>query len=162
MRLEILMPARIALAATLAVALCVASFPASAAVSLFTFDELEQLYAVDTPPAELATKLDTLLSTPFVDNSASAAGVQPVRPEITGLERGLRVAMWNIERGLEYQAIVGAFRGSSAFETFINPSEYPSGSAERVALTKEVALLQSADVVILNEVDWGEIGRAHV
>lgn len=155
MRSKILTRTRIALAATLAAALCGTSLPASAAVSLFTFDELEQLYAVDTPPAELAAKLDTLLSTPFVDNSASSAGVQPVRPEIAGPERGLRVAMWNIERGLEYQAIVGAFRGPSAFQTFINSSEYPQGSAERTALTKEVALLQSADIVVLNEVDWG-------
>lgn len=131
------------------------SLPTHAAAALFSFDELEQLYAVETPNAELGAKLEALLGTAFVDNSATSAGVVPVRPELGSIGKGLRVAMWNIERGIEYQAVAGAFRGLSAFETFINPTEYPRGSSERAALAREVAQLRSADIVILNESDWG-------
>lgn len=146
---------RAAIAAVIGLAFALPCAPANAAASLLSFDELEQLYAVDTPPPELGAKLDALLNTPFVENSASSAGAEPVRPEFAGLGRGLRVAMWNIERGIEYQAIVGAFRGAAAFETFINKVEYPRGSSERAALSQELAQLRSADVVVLNEVDWG-------
>lgn len=123
--------------------------------SLLDFDELESLYAVDPPSAELAKKLDSLLETAFVDNSATAAGTKPVKPELGALGRGLRVAMWNIERGIEYQAIAGAFRGLAGFETFIDSAEFPRGTAERAALSREVAQLRAADVIVLNECDWG-------
>ena len=83
---------RAAIAAVIGLAFALPCAPANAAASLLSFDELEQLYAVDTPPPELGAKLDALLNTPFVENSASSAGAEPVRPEFAGLGRGLRVA----------------------------------------------------------------------
>lgn len=48
-----------------------------------TYDEIIQLYKEDVPPEPLAGKLQRLLTTPFLDNSASDAGVTPVnRPSV--------------------------------------------------------------------------------
>ena len=45
---------------------------------LFTYAELIQLYENKVPPEALQVKLDRLLTTPFINNAASARGVQPL------------------------------------------------------------------------------------
>ena len=74
-----------------------------------TYDEIIQLYQQDAPPAPLAAKLHRLLNTPFVNNDASNSGVVPVKPVVRQLGPVLRVVQWNIERGLEFDAVRFAF-----------------------------------------------------
>src|SRR6266496_4845873 len=61
------------------------------APELFTYNELVQLYDQDTPPANLQDKLHRFLTTPFVNNAASARGVKPLLPNSTKLGKFLRV-----------------------------------------------------------------------
>ncbi|MET0649093.1 MAG: endonuclease/exonuclease/phosphatase family protein [Pyrinomonadaceae bacterium] len=125
------------------------------APELLTYDELVQLYEQETPPEALQNKLRLLLTTPFVSNAATARGTRPLLPSTAKLGRFLRVAMWNIERGLEYDAIRLAFTDAAGFARLLDSSAYPRGSEKRKLTLEQVALLKQADVVVLNEVDFG-------
>lgn len=67
----------------------------------------------------------------------------------------MRIAFWNIERGLEYEAIERAFRGSAAFSEILDGATHPPRSEKRYDVLHESILLKDADVIVLNEVDWG-------
>src|SRR5664279_4478243 len=67
---------------------------------LFTYDELVQL-SLDQPLSpELAEKLQTITTTPFINNEAYYRGAKPRPLEVKGIGPSLRVAEWNIERGI--------------------------------------------------------------
>lgn len=133
----------------------VAANAQSQAPELLTYDELVQLYEQETPPAALQNKLRLLLATPFVSNAASARGASPLLPSTPKLGKFVRVVQWNIERGLEYDAIKSAFTDAAAFARLTDSSEYPRGSEKRRLILQQVQLLKQADVVVLNEVDFG-------
>jgi endonuclease/exonuclease/phosphatase family metal-dependent hydrolase len=140
----------------LAVCLFAATVPARDDVSagLFSYAELKTLYEQQPLSGSLESKLNRLLTTPFVDNSrAGNAPAQLSRSQRLG--EFLRVAQWNIERGLEYDAIEAAFTGEAAFEALLDPKEYPAGSEKRLEILEEARALRGADVIVLNEVDWG-------
>jgi endonuclease/exonuclease/phosphatase family metal-dependent hydrolase len=122
---------------------------------LLTHDELVRLYEQATPTADLQNKLQRLLTTPFVSNAATARGVRPLLPVAPRLGKFLRVVQWNIERGLEYDAIKVAFTDAAGFGRLLNPAAYPRRSEKRKLVLRQVALLKQADVVVLNEVDFG-------
>ena len=122
---------------------------------MLTYDELVQLYEQETPPEALQNKLRLLLTTPFVSNSASARGVRPLLPRTAKLGQFLRVVEWNIERGLEYDAIKRAFTDAAGFARLIDSNAYPRGSEKRKRVLQQVALMKQADVIVLNEVDFG-------
>ncbi|HEV7746474.1 MAG TPA: endonuclease/exonuclease/phosphatase family protein [Pyrinomonadaceae bacterium] len=122
---------------------------------LLTYNELVQLYEQKVPPEALQNKLNSLLTTPFVSNAASSRGVQPLVPSSPDLGQFVRVVAWNIERGLEYDAIQSAFTNPTRFAALIDSSLYPRGSAARKEILEQVALMKQADVIVLNEVDWG-------
>jgi endonuclease/exonuclease/phosphatase family metal-dependent hydrolase len=122
---------------------------------LLTYDELVQLYEQDAPPLALQNKLNHLLTTPFVSNAASARGVTPLLPRTVRLGPFLRIVQWNIERGLEYDAIRSAFLDAASFGKLIDSKDYPRGSEKRQLILQQVALMKKADVIVLNEVDWG-------
>ncbi len=125
------------------------------APELLTYDELVQLYEQETPPAALQDKLNLLLTTPFVSNAASARGVTPLLPRAAKLGQFLRVGEWNIERGLEYDAVRLAFTDAAGFARLIDSKAYPRGGEKRRRVLQQVALLKQADVIVLNEVDFG-------
>lgn len=125
------------------------------APELLTYQELVQLYEQETPPDALQNKLRRLLTTPFVSNEAAARGVKPLLPTTAKLGRFLRVVEWNIERGLEYEAIRSAFTDPQGFAKLMDSSEYPREAAKRKQVLQQVALMKQADVIVLNEVDWG-------
>ena len=125
------------------------------APELLTYNELVQLYEQETPPDALQNKLRRLLTTPFVSNAASVRGVQPRLPSSAKLGKFLRVVEWNIERGLEYDAVRMAFTDAVGFAKLLDPSTYPRLSKKRKLVLQQVALMKQADVIVLNEVDWG-------
>ena len=120
---------------------------------LFTYAELIQLNETPNPPQGLQVKLDRLLSTPFISNSAS--GRAPGLPRTPQLGTFVRVVQWNIERGIEYDAIRAALGDSAHFSRLIDTSAYPRTSNDRKEILRQVALMKQADVIVLNEVDWG-------
>ena len=124
-------------------------------LELLSHAELVQLYQDVNPPEDLQRKLTTLLNTPFVDNSATTRGVRPLKPQTPEVGQFLRIAFWNIERGLEYEAIERAFRGSAAFSEILDGATHPPRSEKRYDVLNESILLKDADVIVLNEVDWG-------
>src|SRR5215211_5210510 len=73
--------------------------------ALLSFDELIALYENKTLPAPLAGKLDHLLGTPFVDNGAATNKAEVPRTSSPQIRPVLRVAHWNIERGLAFEDI---------------------------------------------------------
>jgi endonuclease/exonuclease/phosphatase family metal-dependent hydrolase len=114
--------------------------------ALFTYNELVALYENDPPSQELSTKLTKLLSTPFVNNSF---GTRPGKTSSV-----LRVATWNIERGLEFDALKAALTNDQRFFRRLKPAM--RGSRFNLAqILEQATALSRADIVILNEVDWG-------
>src|SRR5262245_65371627 len=75
---------------------------------LLTYNELVELYENAEPAPPLANKLTRLLTTPFVNNSFG------LRPAATR-DGFVRVATWNIERGLEFDAVKAALTNDQRF-----------------------------------------------
>jgi endonuclease/exonuclease/phosphatase family metal-dependent hydrolase len=125
------------------------------APELFTYDELVQLSEKEELSAVLQVKLERLLTSPFVNNAAFARGIRSRLPESVKLGTFLRIVQWNIERGIEYEAIRSAFTDPTRFANLIDASAYPRQSRARKLILQQVALMQQADVIVLNEVDWG-------
>lgn len=121
---------------------------------LLNYKDLVQLYEEDNPPEDLGRRLTELLNTPFVDNTATSHGVKPLKAIAPGFGKSLRVAMWNIERGLEFESIKAAFTHD---EKFLRQTARNNGVEAKI-LEKALSqseMLKQADVVVLNEVDWG-------
>ena len=120
---------------------------------LLTYDDLVALYENDVPPPELAARLDRLLTTPFVNNSAGLRGQKAGSPS-DFKKRFIRVATWNIERGLEFEALKAALTNDQRF--FRRLPVIARGSRFNLnEILDQAAKLSRADVIVLNEADWG-------
>src|SRR6185437_12583115 len=129
---------------------------------LFSYDELVQLSLAQPLSPELAEKLRVITTTPFINNSAYFDGARPRTLKEAGLGPSLRVAFWNIERGLELDDIQLLLRDKDAFMAKVekerNKAKESGKRIREVELEKipgEIETLKAADVWILNEVDWG-------
>jgi endonuclease/exonuclease/phosphatase family metal-dependent hydrolase len=120
---------------------------------LLTYDELVALYENDVPPPELAGKLNRLLTTPFINNSAGLRGQKAGSRSDFG-KRFIRVATWNIERGLEFEAIKAALTNDQRFFRRL-PADARGSRFNLKEILDEAAKLSRADVIVLNEADWG-------
>jgi len=123
--------------------------------ALLTYDEIRQLYQQDEPPDPLRQKLQKLLNTPFVNNWATASGLRPLKPSNPRIGKFLRVAEWNIERGLEFEAVAAAFTDPQKFSQLMDEKDSRATPDERAQILDQVRLLKQADLLVLNEVDWG-------
>jgi endonuclease/exonuclease/phosphatase family metal-dependent hydrolase len=92
---------------------------------------------------------------PFVRNTASDAGRKALKPRVPVVGRILRVAQWNIERGLEFDAIRLTFTDSKHFNALMEDKGSKADENERAEIREQLRVLQQADLLILNEVDWG-------
>lgn len=135
---------------------------AQTAPRLLTHAEAVRLYEEATPPPALGAKLRALLTTPFVGNGARRA--RPLKPTSPRLGRFLRVAFWNVGRGIELPLIKLAFTDPQGFAARLDSKRYPQGSKEREEVLAQAEVLRQADVVVLNEADWGlkRSGYRHV
>jgi hypothetical protein len=129
---------------------------------LLSYDELVQLSLPQELSPELAEKLRVLTTTPFINNEAYFDRAKPRPLKVAGLGPSLRVAFWNIERGLEIDNILLFVRDKGSFMAKVEEQRKKakeSGKNVRdVDLEKipqESDLLKAADIWILNEVDWG-------
>jgi len=121
--------------------------------NLLTYAELAALYdpAHVTPGLEI--RLHRLLTEAFVYSAAT--NNLPKLAESALLGPYIRVAQWNIERGLEYHALEAVFESEERVSALLDPIKFPLGSAARQEILDQSAALRAADVIILNEVDWG-------
>jgi endonuclease/exonuclease/phosphatase family metal-dependent hydrolase len=151
----------------LALALCMFASPVHAqqraaqrseqryqAPNLLTFDELVRLSSTAKPSGDLAIHLDNVLSEPFVSNEASAEGLEPRRPIVASLGPVLRVASWNIERGLNFDLIRAALTDPEEFRR-LAANHKPIDADRESSIESQLAKLQGVDVLVLNEVDFG-------
>jgi hypothetical protein len=83
---------------------------------LLSFDDLVTLSSTARPEGALQDRFAKLLDTPFVRNDASAAGEEPHRPGTESSGPILRVGLWNIERGMNFDLIRAALTDTSEFE----------------------------------------------
>ena len=133
--------------------------------SLLSYSELVTLSEQDPIPPKLQQKLAALLTTPFVSNEACYRKASPHRPTLGPTGLGIRLVQWNVERGIQLDNIKLAFTDSDAFLAKVksSPLKAPDGenrtkkvSAEEIEkIRAQLKFLQTADVVVLNEVDWG-------
>ncbi len=100
-------------------------------------------------------KLHKLLTTPFVRNAASDSGRTPLKPTVPAVGKILRVAQWNIERGLEFDAIRLAFTDSKQFNGLMEDKGSKADDKTRDEIFEQLRVLQQSDLIVLNEVDWG-------
>ena len=123
----------------------------SAGPRTFSYTELAQLFESDISSA-LDAKLETLLTTPFLSNEAYYRGARPHQPVVGRIGKSLRLVAWNIERGLELDDIKLMFTSPSGFQQRVQRS---GQQVDKRILEEELAVLRSADVIVLNEADWG-------
>ncbi len=152
----------IALASLAAAASPAQDYVRDSAPKLLSYDELVQLSLDQEMPPELAEKLRLITTTPFVNNEAYLTGARPRPLDVPHLGPSLRVAFWNIERGLELDYIELFLSNKDAFMAKVEQERKEAKenkkSIRSVQLDKipeEIEVLKSADVWILNEVDWG-------
>jgi len=135
-----------------------AEYVRSSQPPLLSYQELVTLSEQEKIDPSLARKLDTLLTTPFVNNEAYFAGTRALRPALNGVGPSLRVVHWNIERGLELDDIKLLLTDKKGFLAKVH-SEVASGEDIKKPTDEEISaqidVLQSADVIELNELDWG-------
>ena len=110
---------------------------------MLTFDEIKQLYQDDDLPPPLRDKLRTLLTTPFVRNNASDAGMMPLKPTDPQTGKMLRVVQWNIERGLEFDAVRFAFSDPKKFNALMEDKGSKADEDERAKIREQIAILQT-------------------
>ncbi len=125
---------------------------------LLTYQELVTLSEQETVDPTLAAKLHTLLTTPFVNNEAYFSGTKPLQPDLDGRGPSLRIVVWNIERGIEFDAIKSSLTDKQAFLAKVHGEATSNTNSEEASdqvLNAQMDVLQSADVLVLNEVDWG-------
>jgi endonuclease/exonuclease/phosphatase family metal-dependent hydrolase len=116
------------------------------------FNELLELATQDPPRGALAEHLNEVLSEPVVDNHASLAGGRPLTPT-TPSGRVLRVAEWNIERGLRFDDVQSSLESGGRFEEQAGNVHASKTAQHRLA--RELGIFRAADVVVLDEVDHG-------
>jgi len=130
--------------------------------NMFSYEELVQLSSDQELKPELANKLNNLTTTPFVNNEAYYRGVKPHSLAVEHLGPCLRVVFWNIERGLELDDIQLFLTDKDRFMSKVaEERKHAKEVRKRIRdvnlekIQQDINILKSADVWILNEVDWG-------
>lgn len=131
-----------------------AAFGNGAEPKFFTYDELKTLYDSEVLSSAMQEKLDYLLHTPFVQNNYTPTDSISLNnsPQLGNF---VRVAFWNIERGIEFEAIEAIFSDPQKFEAMLDNKKFPPNSEERREVLEEAENLRKADVIVFNEVDFG-------
>jgi endonuclease/exonuclease/phosphatase family metal-dependent hydrolase len=123
------------------------------------FDELVEAEQKDPLPPELAKKLEILVTTPIISNEAYYEGAKPKHPSSPELGPYLRAILWNIERGIQFDPIRIALSEPDKFDQVLaerkDPKTKPLTPDELKVVKQQLDLLQPADLLILNEVDYG-------
>jgi endonuclease/exonuclease/phosphatase family metal-dependent hydrolase len=126
---------------------------------LLTFDELVDLEKIDSPSHALAEKLENLLANPILSNEAYFSGAKPKRPSSPELGPFLRAIGWNIERGIHFDPVRIALSEPEKFDQVLaekrDPKAKPLTPDQLKIVKQQLDILQSADLLILNEVDYG-------
>jgi endonuclease/exonuclease/phosphatase family metal-dependent hydrolase len=113
---------------------------------VLTFPELVSLAVDDPVPPALETKLNTLLSTPFIHNDSGVPAAQD--------SSSLHVAEWNINRGENEDEVLLALANEQGYLSQVR-NRARLDAKQLSALSDQLHELQRADIVVLDEVDYG-------
>ncbi len=119
---------------------------------MLTYDELVALGTGNKFSDELRDKLHSVTTTPFLSNEAYYNGAKPHRPKLARLGNSLRLVMWNIERGLQLDGIKLLFANT---DEFLRQAKRNEKRVDIAQIRQDIEVLKSADIIVLNEVDWG-------
>lgn len=122
--------------------------------SLLSFKELTRLAENPKPVGPLKKKLDTVLTTPFVDNSVFRRSGIPKPTVYTGLGPSLRISTWNIEKSVRVSEAAEALSSPSSFVKMLRPEYRDEPMAKKEAI-RQRAVLAASDVLLLQEMDIG-------
>jgi endonuclease/exonuclease/phosphatase family metal-dependent hydrolase len=128
--------------------------PAFKGPPTLAFQDLVALAADDPPRPALQKRLDRLLSKPFLSNEATLSGIEPKRPDVPGIGPVLRVAEWNINRGIHQREVQVALTSPARLPGLARMREGRNRKGLAL-LRRELANVRGADVVVLDEVDRG-------
>ena len=121
-------------------------FAADSGPQPLTFPELVSLAVQEPVPPGLDAKLDALLTTPFIHNDSGAMSARD--------SSSLHVAEWNINRGENEDDILLALTDAQRYVSRVRENAQPD--AEKLSgLSDQLRELQRADVLVLDEVDYG-------
>lgn len=118
----------------------------------FTFPELISLSTTEPLAETTEQKLDTVLHSVVLDNSAPAA---PAPLEIKKLGPTIRAAEWNIERGENFDWIALALKDENAFRARLETDNPELSKSQLKKAVEEARTLRQSSILILNEVDLG-------
>jgi endonuclease/exonuclease/phosphatase family metal-dependent hydrolase len=134
-------------------------YPRFSKPELFSFHELVELEQNDPLPPALTEKMEHLLTTPIISNEAYYDGAKPKRPSSPELGPYLRAVLWNIERGIQFDPIRISLSEPARFDQVLSerkdPKTKPLSPDQLKTVEQQLDLLQPADLLILNEVDYG-------
>lgn len=122
---------------------------------LLTYDEMVKLSSNPYPGGPLGQKVEKLLNTAFISNEAALRGARPKRNKDPKLGPFLRVVQWNIEKSMKMQEAIWAFTDLKSFKSLIDTRRFPEGSKGYRRILGQRTLLESADVILLQEMDVG-------
>ncbi len=122
-------------------------------IDLFTFDELIKLYEYKELPPELNNKLSTILYNPIIDNTIAKPEEKLNNDKILG--KFVRIAAWNIQRGLPIDDIELILKQPDKFLTKVKNQNKKIKKDKIEKIKKEIEVLRNSDIFILNEVDIG-------
>lgn len=129
--------------------------PALSSPAFLTFDELKKFSHDPHPGFSLEKKLQRFWRTPLVSNEAYYAGTRPLQPADPRLGPYLRLVSWNIEKSVHIKDAITAFSSPETFHLLIDPEKAPEGSDDYKTVLRQRALLEKADVILLQEMDIG-------
>jgi endonuclease/exonuclease/phosphatase family metal-dependent hydrolase len=116
---------------------------------LLSYDDLVRLTGTDSIDESLEQRLNELLSQPIVSNAAARSGSTDSEAKTNKPGSGLRVALWNLERGYNLDQIRMALKDPAGL---MNQAQ---NTAIRSEAERQVNALSAADVFVFNEVDLG-------
>jgi hypothetical protein len=120
--------------------------------ALFDFAELEQLSKELPAEGPLRAKFDKLLNTPILYTPAAPS--KPRLPQHQTLGETLRVAEWNVERGMNYDLVRRSLSSPDELLAEVNKLwVLPPETLD--AIRADANILSQSDILILNELDLG-------
>ncbi len=134
-----------------ATCLCAEDYIRLRTPDMLTWEELRSFGEQNPPPPAIAAKADALSRTPFISNEAWYRGIRASGVDAPRVGRSLRMMLWNVERGLRLDEIKLMFADSKKFLAGADLESAVQGAE----LADHIAALRKADIIILNEVDWG-------
>lgn len=122
---------------------------------LFTFKEILEI-SKNPENTKYKDRLSKLWCSPIISNQAYFRGASALKPFNERLNsRVLRCVSWNIEKSKRMREAIITFSSEKGFKALIDNKKAPADSKKRKEITRQRELLQSADLIILQEMEIG-------